>query len=130
MGAGVAFSLVLVAGAVALRNAGRPEPAPAGIAANRPAERVVSPPLVERPSSLVAGPVGAGQLVSSGEGSGPATGLSPGAIDESTTDATIDSLISVDLMRMTPEQRSAYIQRRIVRLRNHLQGQQESPARP
>jgi hypothetical protein len=126
--AGVTFGLVLVVGAVALREAVRPAATP-GLATRVSEDRTVSAPIVPRP-----GPSGdrvhAGLMVSSGERSNAPAGASPGAIDEETTEATIDSLVSADLMRMTPEERAAYIQRRIVRLQFHLQGQQDPAARP
>jgi anti-sigma factor RsiW len=129
LSAGVAFGLVLVVGAVALREATGPAVTP-GAPAQVSRDYPVNPTeLVPHPSSN-AGRVGQEVMVSSGGNSSAPSGASHGAIDEATTEATIDSLVAADLMRMTPEERSAYIQRRIIRLRLHLQGQQETPVRP
>lgn len=132
MSAGLAFGVVLVVGAVVLRSVGE-LPATQGVATGVVHDRVVggvqSPSLVPRPSTVLNGR-SLEQMVSNGASSSPLIPAPHGAIDESTTDATIDSLISIDLMRMTPEQRSAYIQRRILQLQLHLQGQRENPARP
>lgn len=130
LSAGMMFGLVLVVGAVALREAAGPAVTPGaatGISRDRPLN--ATPPIVPRPS-LGAGRNGQELMVSSGGSVSAPGGASHGAIDESTTEATIDSLVSADLMRMTPEERSAYIQRRIIRLKLHLQGQQATPARP
>jgi len=130
LSAGVMFGVVLVVGAVALREAAGPAVTPDAatrVSSDRPLN--AAEPIVPRPSSS-AGRIGPERMVSSGGNSIGPSKASHGAIDESTTEATIDSLVSADLMRMTPEERSAYIQRRIIRLRLHLQGQQATPVRP
>ena len=134
LSAGVMFGVVLVVGAVALREMAGPAVTPDAatrLSSDRPLN--AAEPIVPRPSSN-AGRIGQELMVSSGVSSGGnsigPSQASHGAIDESTTEATIDSLVSADLMRMTPDERSAYIQRRIIRLRLHLQGQQATPVRP
>jgi len=132
MSAGVMFGLVLVVGAVVLRDAVRPAVTPGAatsVASDRPAD--ATKPIVPRPSPSASDRrFGPGLMVSSGGNSNASGKVSNGAIDESTTEATIDSLVSADLMRMTPDEKSAYIQRRIIRLQLHLQGQPETPVRP
>lgn len=131
---GLAFGVVLVAGAVVLRNAGQPV-APATTAMTEvretpaAADRAEAPvrSLVPRAGGTAPWRSSASRLVSLGDAGTGADGASPGAIDPDVTEAKIDSMIAENLMRMTPEQRSRYILRRIVQLQSHLQSQQGSP---
>jgi len=108
---GVMFGLVLVVGAVVVREAAGPAVTPdvtTRVSRDRP---VKAEPIVPRPS-LGAGQKRAGLMVSRRGTLSTPSGASHGPSTRSTTEATIDSLVSADLMRMTPEERSAYIQRR------------------
>jgi anti-sigma factor RsiW len=125
----LAFAAVLVVGAVVLWRGQSPAPTPASVAARAGAPVRGASEVPVR--SLVPGPGTApwrnqsNHLVALGElepGNAPA---SPGAIDEAQTEARIDSLILVDLMRMSPAERERYIQRRIIRLQ-YLQSQQDA----
>jgi anti-sigma factor RsiW len=128
---GLAFGAVLVVGAVLLRTGNVPAPVQLAepsvqmtpdIAAKNP------PPVSHSPMT----PLGSNGMraVSTGVSDEGPTMAPQGAIDETKTEARIDSLINSDVMRMSAAERNLYIQRRIEKLRLHLQSQQSSPARP
>jgi len=146
MGTGVAFGAVLVAGALMLRTGPVDSGLQAGLNSAGSARTLTNdaprtmrqvatqhPPLVPQPTrSGTRSPGIVERFVTNGGSGMPMSGnehAPDGAIDESTTDATIDSLVSFDLRHMTPAERAAYIQRRIIRLQLHLQSQQETGAR-
>jgi hypothetical protein len=122
-----------VAGAVMLSRGGdtsvTPASGPAQVAETRSVADEPVKQLVPRTGTLP-GRNDAHTLVSLGGGAAGSAGTPAGAIDESKTEATIDSLIAVDVMRMSPQERALYIKRRIDRLNLHLQRQQKSTARP
>ena len=126
---GLAFGVVLIAGAVVLERSGEPAPVSTAVrdtpAGDTRAEAPVRT-LVPRPSGTPWRSSN-GRLVSTGTVESESVSTAPGAIDQSRAEAQIDSLIAQDLMRMTPAERSRYIVRRIDRLQSHLQSQQNAP---
>lgn len=127
---GLAFGVVLIAGAVVLERSGEPASPVSTAVRDTPADdtRAEAPvrTLVPRPSSTP-WQSSNGRLVSMGTAGSEGASTAPGAIDQSRAEAQIDSLIAEDLMRMTPAERSRYIVRRIDRLQSHLQSQQNAP---
>lgn len=128
---GLAFGVVLVAGAVVVRDMDRPV-APVTTAVREvPAatERAEAPvrSLVPRAGDATPWRSSSSRLVSLGDGGQASGASSPGAIDPDRAEAKIDSMIAENLNRMTPEERSRYILRRIVQLQSHLQSQQNGP---
>jgi hypothetical protein len=130
---GLAFGAVLVAGAVLMRDGTVTAPArlvTPGTEITQNAEPAVHSPV---PHSNVSSPArdGISSLVSTGsarELHGPAP---QGPIDKTEAESRIDSLINVDVMRMSDLERERYMQRRIEnmrRLREFLQSQQPAPA--
>ncbi|HEU4366075.1 MAG TPA: zf-HC2 domain-containing protein [Candidatus Krumholzibacteria bacterium] len=141
-GAGIAFALVLVAGA-GLQRSLRLDSAP--LTASTPVLQQQSAPArhdvatTERPAttgrSSTLPPIlsTGGTLVSDGSqrGSLVGDGARPGAIDDpARSEALIDSLVERQLIPLAPEERERYIQRHIHRLQSRLQSQQAAPARP
>lgn len=130
---GLAFGAVLVAGAILMRDGGVTSP-----------ERLVTPNTeitqTSEPSgrspvphSNVSTPArnGASSLVSTGEARGFHGPAPQGPIDKTEAESRIDSLINIDVMRMSDLERERYMQRRIEnmrRLREFLQSQQPAPA--
>jgi hypothetical protein len=131
---GLAFGVVLVAGAVLLDRVEGPSPSAPTVAqetaqettaTSSPAGAPVRPLVPRTGSASLEG--GGGRLVSL-EGDKPESGATPpGAIDQSPSEARIDSLMAVDLMRMSPQQRQLYVQRLMNRLQVHLQSQPSTP---
>jgi len=129
---GLAFGAVLVAGAFLIRDGSVTTP-----------ERLVTPGTEITQNSEPSGPSpvphsnmsapardGISSLVSAGSARvhGPAP---QGPIDKTEAESRIDSLINVDVMRMSDLERERYMQRRIEnmrRLREFLQSQQPAPA--
>jgi hypothetical protein len=130
LSSGLAFAAVLVVGAVVVLQgdggARSPSRAVQGDALTQVGVEAPLRSLVPRPGGAPSRNAG-NRLVALGESARESASASPGAIDESQTDARIDSLISVDLMRMSPEERARYLERRIIRLQFHLQSQQNAP---
>ncbi len=138
---GLALGAVLVAGAVILprvqgldapvttavrETAGTPSLA-SGVQGARPQAQSPVRSLVPRESAPAPWQSSAGRLVSLGDGGRADGTASPGAIDPDLAGAQVDSLIAENLERMTPEERSRYLLRRIVQLQSHLQSQQNGP---
>lgn len=129
--AGIAFALVLVAGAASLRNfepshvddrLASPSTAPRTDVAQRTVDRVPA-----RPTTLSRSPV---ELVNQGaHGSATAPALR-GAIDPYAAEVAIDSLIDARLVDMTPERRMRCIQRQIHRLQSQLESQRAPVSQP
>lgn len=135
-GAGVAFAVVLAAGVVMQRNGSVSSPVQTAtrsdsrdVAAAEPGRN--SAP--QRPSPFNVSPLvtSEGTLVSDGTMPHGYAGGSPlvGAIDDpARSEAVIDSLMEMQLMQLTPEQRSVLIRRQINRLQSRLQSQPTAPA--
>lgn len=127
----LAFGAVLVVGAVLLRdgNVSVPgssrEPVEITEATSAP-ERVVSPR-----SNVSTRNNDAVHQVSTGQfGPNPNTGRAQGAIDVSEADCRIDSIMQVDMMRMSPRDRERYIQLQMERLHQHQSQQQAAVPQP
>jgi anti-sigma factor RsiW len=129
--AGIAFALVLVAGAASLRNFEpssvedrlvSPTTAPRTEVAQRTVDRAPS-----RPSTLSRSPV---ELVNQGAHDAVAPPAARGAIDPYAAEVAIDSLIDARLVDMTPERRMRCIQRQIHRLQSQLESQRAPVSQP
>lgn len=130
--AGIAFALVLVAGAASLRNfesssvedrLASPSTSPRTNVAHRVADRVPS-----RATPLSRSPV---ELVNQGMQRDAAAPLvARGAIDPYAAEVAIDSLIDARLVDMTPERRMRCIQRQIHRLQSQLESQPTPVSQP
>jgi hypothetical protein len=121
---GLAFGAVLVVGALLLR--GGNVPAPAQLAEpGRQVTQDAAPSGSTVPHSPLPSSFGqdAFRTVSTGQDSQDRSTAPQGAIDE-TKEARIDSLINEDVKQMPAHERDLYIQRRIEKLRLHLQSQQ------
>lgn len=140
----LAFSAVLVAGAIVVRNGSLPAPARTTgttmqftqqTSAPKTGNTAVNSPLVPRPAPRTVTPFYSGdneKLVSTGpELPGRSPGPVNGAIDMTEAEAKMDSVMNADLMRLSAQERQHYLQRRmerIQRLQKYLQGQQPAPA--
>lgn len=128
---GLAFGAVLVVGGVLFLRGGI-VPAPVTLV-DQPTHLEVKgtnngPTSV--PQSTFQGPARPDLMtsVSAGNSTSDVGPAPPGAIDEATTDARIDSLISSDVKKLSADERARYLQRRIDRLRQQ-QNQEEQPQR-
>jgi hypothetical protein len=134
--ASAAFAVVLVAGAWLVSNEGvngvLPSHTPAPVTG---VERDAVPGLSSRGVSqpLVPGRVGPrspGTPVSFGDHPTVSTGAPLGAIDASTSEAAIDSLVGVQLQLLPREEQARCLQRLISRFEYRLQSQHADSARP
>jgi anti-sigma factor RsiW len=134
---GLAFGAVLIAGTMVLRDGAVHAPVqkpdrPAQVAqetrnTSSPAGTKSLPPRAA--STMTSSGSDGSHLVSVGPvNQGRSAGPVSGAIDMTESEARIDSLINSQVMRMSADDRERYIQRRIDRLRLHLEGQQPAPA--
>lgn len=123
---GLAFGAVLVVGAVLLRTGSAPAPVQLSESPSHVTKDADSPSRSTVPHSTLPSSFGqdAFRTVSTGVGDEGPSNAPQGAIDETKSEARIDSLINSDVSRMSAQERDLYIQRRIEKLKLHLQSQQ------
>jgi hypothetical protein len=141
----LAFSAVLVAGTIVVRNGSLPGPArttdsamqitqgtPATKADGATVERTTAP----RTTTNLITPVTNDNV--SQVSMGPhlitrSTSPASGPIDMTEAEAKLDSVLNADVMRLSAHQREQYLQRRMQRIQRileHIQSQQPAPAQP
>ncbi len=134
---GLAFGAVLIAGTLVLRDGGVQTPVQTLERPAQVAQEIKNTGATAGKKSLP--PRSANTMTSRGNDGSHLVSMGPvnqtrssspvsGAIDMTESEARIDSLINSQVMRMSAADRELYIQRRIDRLRLHLEGQQPAPA--
>ncbi|MDH4037986.1 MAG: anti-sigma factor [Candidatus Krumholzibacteria bacterium] len=139
VGAGVAFAVVLVAGAVLQPGVQVPR-SPVSISSPAPRQADRSLATANRTPGQTRSFSGPGPMFNTESGTLVSQGAPHGLIDPAArqgaiddparSEAMIDSLVERQLMPLAPEERALYIQRQIHRLQSRLQSQQAAPVQP